>query len=318
MINIEKYSGCFAGLAIGDALGAPYEGGYVERLLWKVIGKTKSGEYRYTDDTQMSIDLANSFIVNNKIDQDHLASTFAENYRWSRGYGPSTAELLKTIKKGAKWQDANRAKFSDGSYGNGAAMRAPIVAMCYSDNQDELKENVNRSSEITHAHPLAIEGAQLIAFLVYAALHDWKNEAIMCELPALCSAQVYKQKIAICLELVQSNGYTKSKNLKATLGNAITASESTVTAIYYSLTYRNDTLNNMLSQIHQLGGDTDTIGAMAGSIWGAFNGIELINAYTIQKIENSSYIIELAKQIYALLSNQQLNANSAKNYATVS
>lgn len=166
MTAIAKYKGSFMGLAIGDALGAPYEGGYVERLLWKLIGKTRSGEFRYTDDTQMSIDLANSFIVNKKIDQERLASTFTKSYRWSRGYGPSAAKLLKLIKHGTKWQDANRIKFENGSFGNGAAMRAPVVALCYSYSLGELKENVLKSSEITHAHPLAIEGAQPIALMV--------------------------------------------------------------------------------------------------------------------------------------------------------
>jgi len=131
MINSNKFSGCFLGLAIGDAYGAPFEGGPIERLLWKAIGKTKNGKVRYTDDTQMSIDLASSFIQNNGINQEHLATTFAENYHWSRGYGPSAAWLLKKIKNGANWQDVNRIKFKDGSFGNGAAMRAPILAMCF-------------------------------------------------------------------------------------------------------------------------------------------------------------------------------------------
>ena len=72
MASKNKYIGCFLGLAIGDAFGAPFEGGFIERLLWKVIGKTKDGKQRYTDDTQMSIDLANSFIKNNDINQEHL------------------------------------------------------------------------------------------------------------------------------------------------------------------------------------------------------------------------------------------------------
>ena len=62
MIDDDKYLGCFLGLAIGDAYGAPFEGGYIERLLWRIIGKTNNGKIRYTDDTQMSIDLAKSFI----------------------------------------------------------------------------------------------------------------------------------------------------------------------------------------------------------------------------------------------------------------
>ena len=308
MIPLEKYTGCFTGLAIGDALGAAYEGGYIERLLWKIIGKTKNGKHRYTDDTQMSIDLANSFIANKQIVQDHLAATFAESYRWSRGYGPSTATLLKKIQKGCKWQDVNRIRFKDGSYGNGAAMRAPIVALCFPNSQNTLKDNVHRSSEITHAHPLAIEGAQLIAFITYTALHDWTNETILREFAEHCSIATYKEKLAACLQLLRSNEHPDNKLLRKTLGNAIAASDSSVTAIYFSLKYRHQPLFDMLSQIYRLGGDTDTIGAMAGAIWGAFNGIHSIPENLYHAIENSPYIIELARQLYAV----QQNRNGAQ------
>ena len=56
------YSGCFYGLALGDALCAPYEGGFLERGIWKLFGKTKAGKIRYTDDTQMSLDVAHSLL----------------------------------------------------------------------------------------------------------------------------------------------------------------------------------------------------------------------------------------------------------------
>ena len=111
MISEEIYSGCFYGLALGDALCAPYEGGILERGLWKLIGKTKAGETRYTDDTQMSLDVAQSLLEQGKVDQDHLATKFASNYRWSRGYGPGAAKMLKKIRKGISWQEVNRQRY---------------------------------------------------------------------------------------------------------------------------------------------------------------------------------------------------------------
>ena len=54
----DQAAGCLLGLALGDALGAPYEGGPLERGLWMLIGKTRSGHLRWTDDTRMSLDLA--------------------------------------------------------------------------------------------------------------------------------------------------------------------------------------------------------------------------------------------------------------------
>jgi len=288
------------GLAIGDAYGAPFEGGPVERLLWRAIGKTKDGKIRYTDDTQMAIDLASSFIQNNGVDQQHLATTFAENYSWSRGYGPGAAWLLKKIKNGANWQDVNRAKFKHGSFGNGAAMRAPILAMCFPEDKQKLNENIVKSSEITHAHPLAIEGAKLIAFVTHAALHDWNTEAILEALPTWCKSQEYQAKAAFCIESIQLSDAVQVKVLKRKLGNGIAASQSCITAIYFALRYRNQSYDLMLTQIFELGGDTDTIGAMAGAIWGAFNGSNAIDKSKTQSIEDSEKIFELAAQLHAM------------------
>ena len=300
MFALDKYIGCFIGLAIGDAYGASYEGGPIERLLWKAIGKTKDGKLRYTDDTQMSIDLASSFLENRTIDQQHLAITFANSYQWSRGYGPSAARLLKKIKNGADWQDVNRGKFKSGSFGNGAAMRAPILAMCYPFNIDKMKTNVIKASEITHAHPLAIEGAQLIAMATVAAIQDCSTESILVDLSGVCESNIYHEKIALCREVVESKKTLELKTIKNNLGNGISAIESVVTALYFALMYREQDCFDMLSKIHKLGGDADTIGAMAGAIWGAFNGSSSFDVARIQKVENSSLIIELAEQLHSL------------------
>ncbi len=52
----EKFEGCLLGLALGDALGARFEGGIAERALWWFIGTTREGHMRWTDDTQMSLE----------------------------------------------------------------------------------------------------------------------------------------------------------------------------------------------------------------------------------------------------------------------
>jgi len=100
MNYINKFRGCLIGLALGDALCAPFEGGLLERTLWKFFSKTRNGEIRFTDDTQMCKDLAESIIAYKGINQDALAEKFASSYKWSRGYGPSVAKLLKKIKQG--------------------------------------------------------------------------------------------------------------------------------------------------------------------------------------------------------------------------
>lgn len=299
MVAKEKYIGCFIGLAVGDAFGAPYEGGCIERLLWKVIGKTSDGKLRYTDDTQMSIDLTRSFLSKRSINQEHLAMTFADSYKWSRGYGPSASKILKKIKNGRHWYEVNRFKFKEGSHGNGAAMRAPILALCYPHDDELLKKNIVKVSEITHAHPLAIEGAQLIAFVTCSVLNGLSIESTMKGLPEQCSSEVYRKKVTTCVSLLKSSNPVSSRDIKLKLGNGIIATESCVTAIYFGMKYVNESFGEMLNGIFLMGGDADTIGAMAGAIWGAANGGDEILA-KIKEVEDSSTIIELAEELYAL------------------
>jgi len=297
---LDKYLGCFYGLAIGDAYGAPYEGGILERLFWKFISKTKEGKIRYTDDTQMSLDLANSLIQNEGINQDKLANSFAKGYQYSRGYGPGAAKLLKKIRNGGKWQALNKAQFKEGSFGNGAAMRSPILSLFFFHNLNELKNNTVLASEITHAHPLAIEGAQLISFVCYAALHDWSMRDILKVLPTWCKSKAYKEKVFFCIEYLNEDNSFSNKDIINNLGNSISASQSCLTSIYFALRYKDKDYNLMLEHIYKLGGDTDTIGAMAGAIWGSFNGYKNIDQNKICNIEDSEEIFELATALYKL------------------
>ncbi|MBQ4876623.1 ADP-ribosylglycohydrolase family protein [Pseudoalteromonas luteoviolacea] len=297
MIEKSQFVGCFKGLAIGDALAASYEGGPIERLLWRFLGRTKTGQRRYTDDTQMSIDIAQSFLTCKHLDQTHLAQTFANSYRWSRGYGPSAANLLKGIKNGGSWEQLNRKKFAEGSMGNGAAMRAPIAALCSLSCHDGLRDYVSKSAEITHAHPQAIEGAQLIAHATRLALLGVESIGILQALCVNVVAPVYKFKLSKCLGYVAGGKLQPIPVIKAELGNGMLASESCVTALYFAFMYRRLAFSEMLQAICDLGGDADTIAAMAGAIWGASNGGLSLIEYD-NRIEDLATIEQLASSIY--------------------
>ena len=164
MKDLRYHAGCFAGLVAGDVLCAGHEGGLLERLLWAIIGKS-NGKCRYTDDSQMSFDIAHVLLSGN-YSQDLLAQEFAANYRWSRGYGPAAGGLLKQVKAGRHWSELNKAKFKNGSWGNGAAMRAPVIGLFCAGKSLSIKKFCVEISEITHANPLAIDGAFVIAALI--------------------------------------------------------------------------------------------------------------------------------------------------------
>jgi len=312
MIKESKYVGCFKGLAIGDAYGANYEGGFAERLLWRVLGKTKDGRKRYTDDTQMSLDIATSFLAKNTIDQEHLAQTFAKSYKWSRGYGPSAGKLLVSIKRGKKWQTLNRKKFKDGSMGNGAGMRAPLVALCHPEIDDRLDEYIRKSAEITHAHPLAVEGASLIVKATVLSLQGQGSKGIISSLIQGCDVSDYKAKLRVCENLLTQTNMPSLKEVKARLGNGMLAIDSCITAIYFGLKYLDLEFDEMLKEICRLGGDADTIAAMAGAIWGSTNGSDKIEVLA-KKVENIEQIEAFARELYKKYLTSQAREGALKH-----
>ncbi|MBQ4811303.1 ADP-ribosylglycohydrolase family protein [Pseudoalteromonas luteoviolacea] len=301
MIEKSKFIGCFKAVAIGDASGAIYEGGPLERAAWWLLGVTSDGKKRYTDDTQMSIDVAKSFIANQGIDQAHLASEFAQSYHWTRGYGPSAAKLLKGIQSGKDYKTLNKAKFKDGSKGNGAAMRASVVAMCNLIGKGNLIDDIIKVSEITHAHPEAIEGAFLIARATQLAMRGVERIGVVQTLCNESKVPIYQSKLATCYRALISDSVLTQTELKLLLGNGMLSADSVVTALYFAFKYRHEPLSKMITNICALGGDTDTICAMAGGIWGAYNGDNGLDEYD-QKIEGLEEVSSLALQIYDLYS----------------
>ncbi len=303
----DKYEGCLIGLALGDALCAPYEGGIIERSLWKFFSSTKNGEIRYTDDTQMTIDIARSLIAYQGINQDALAEQFASSYLWSRGYGPSAAKLLKAINKGQDWRNLNTKYFKEGSYGNGAAMRIAPVALFYSNNPQLMQHAIKQSSVITHTHPDAIDGAKIVAQVIVYMLND--NEGNVFEQLQKTQNPTYQTKLKTAQAWKVSNSKPTTKEVAKQLGNGIQAINSTVTAIYLALRFIKQDYNKMIEFIQNLKGDTDTIATMAGAIWGAKNGLKAIKHPQLEILESNKEIIELADSLY-YLSLKNVNFNT--------
>ena len=272
-MNQKKISGTIIGLAIGDAFGAPYEGGIPERLLWAVIGK-KRGKRRWTDDTRMTIDVIESLIEKGTIDQNDLARRFAESYHWSRGYGPGAAKILKRIRNGEGWKTAGFSVYKDGSFGNGGAMRAPVIGLFYADDYLRTADAARKSAMITHAHPEGIEGAVLIATATALAYNGSIQHGFLEKLSGTINIPVFLTKLEKARGWIADNHEPSPGDVAKELGNGITAKDSCVTAVYLALRFAEKPGSDLLSFIRKTGGDTDTIGAMALAIWGAACGIQ--------------------------------------------
>lgn len=297
-ISLDRFEGCLLGLALGDALGAPFEGGPIERLLWRLIGTTGQGKMRWTDDTQMSLDVAESLVAKGVVDADDLAQLFSRSYRWSRGYGPGAAKLLKRIARGVDWREANRSVYPEGSFGNGGAMRAPVVGLFYADRLDDLADAARLSASVTHAHPLGIEGAVLIASATALAVCGCCALEILQGATAHCKLELFVARLGVALEWLQSGAEPATREVRRRLGNGIAASESCVTALTVALRFMERPFEEMQDFVARCGGDVDTIGAMAGAVWGAAKGAARLPQNRLAKLEQRARLVALAAALY--------------------
>lgn len=160
------------GLAVGDAFGETMFGDHAEsaaRATKRVVAARRP--WRWTDDTAMALSIVEVLGRHGRIDTDALAAAFAR--RWAadpdRGYGPGAANLLTRVAGGAPWRrEAARMFHGQGSYGNGAAMRAAPIGAYFAGDLDRVRAEALASAEPTHAHPDGAAGA--VAVAVAAAL----------------------------------------------------------------------------------------------------------------------------------------------------
>src|SRR5262249_33474168 len=133
----DRFRGCLLGLALGDALGAPFEGEpanfittrYPTReLLFEKL--TEETRY-YTDDAQMMIGVAEALAQDGEILEPTLRARFAANYVPHRGYGRGARKVLEAMEEGEDYQTIAEKMFPGGSFGNGAAMRVAPVGLLF-------------------------------------------------------------------------------------------------------------------------------------------------------------------------------------------
>jgi len=296
----SKFVGCLVGSAIGDALGSSFEG------LWFSEVKIEHFSGRWTDDTHMMIGVAESLIAKEGFDGSHMAQTFIKNYErepW-RGYASGPPRVFRWIKSGVAWNEASKRLFSgSGSYGNGAAMRVAPVGLFYHDDLEQLRAVAYDQSQITHAHELGKEGALLQAYSVALATKadpsfELDSSVFLKKLEAFTRSEVYRQKLERVWELL---GETNRLRVARELGNGIEAHNSVPAAIY-SFLRRPDSFEECVLYAVSLGGDTDTIGAMAGAISGAYHGVEAIPDEWKSRLEAREYIEKLAEKLWSIKS----------------
>ena len=296
--EINRARGALLGTFVGDALGMPFEGAapadVPERL---EMLDARLGRGTYTDDTQMAIALGESLLDCGGIDALALGRAFADAHDPRRGYGSGTIEVLRLVRAGVHPHEAAGAAFGgQGSRGNGAAMRVAPVAVRYADDRAALAEAARASAGVTHVHPVAVDAANAQAAAIGGALND--GSPLDAALAAATTPEL-KLRLTEAARLLGSGPGPAA--LAAALGNRPTGHESVPAAIYSAAAH--ESVEAAITFAVRCGGDTDTIGAMAGSIAAARAGAGAIPSRWLEALEDGpkgrGYVERLAERLVA-------------------
>ncbi len=298
----DRFLGCLFGQAVGDALGAPYEGLPADFVYWmlgpvhELLAQPSTEVLRYTDDTQMMMGVAETLAAHGEICQETLCQRFVANYEPERGYGPGARRILERMAEGDDWQQLADTVFPGGSFGNGAAMRVAPVGLLFCHNLARVADQARVSALPTHRHPLGIEGAQLLALAVALAAQGppLKRGPFYRALEDHCHSEEFRWQVRAARHL-------RRQHSLAFLGNSLPAHRSVVTAIA-CFTTSADMFEGAVARAIALGDDTDTLAAMAGALSGAHLGFAAIPQRWVDRLEpeprGGSYLRILAERLY--------------------
>lgn len=227
------------GAIIGDIVGSVYEWNNIKTKEFPLFRK----DCFFTDDTVMTVAVAEAIFKGGK------PGDFIDSMkRWGRlypnaGYGGRFGRWL----------------FSDdrepcNSWGNGSAMRVSPCAWAY-DTLAEVENTAERCAAVTHNHPEGIKGAQATAAAIFLA-RQGKGQA---EIRTYISEK-YSYDLARTLDEIRPT-YRFNESCRETVPEAIIA--------FLESCDFEDAIRNAIS----IGGDSDTLAAITGSIAEAAYGV---------------------------------------------
>lgn len=238
------------GAIIGDMIGSVYENNNIKTKEFPLFNMKN----RMTDDSLLTIEVARVLMKHLPLQYDELSIKAIQNdliTNFTRvcrnnmyaGWGSSFFDWCKTPTEYKKPYN---------SFGNGAAMRiSPVGWIAKSKNEVKVLSKI--VTEITHNHPEGLKGAESVAMCIYLALHGYSKK------------QIKDYVIHHYYPEITTLDYQR---LVQYYSLDVSCQQSVPHAIYcflISLSFE-DAIRTAIS----IGGDSDTIGAMTGSIAEAF------------------------------------------------
>jgi len=310
-MKAERILGALYGQALGDAMGMPSElwprsrvkahFGWIDRFLPGPAENNAAcyfNQAEFTDDTSMALCLADALLAREgEIDPELIGRNILD---WALRFdafnknvlGPTSKIALNAIRDGKPV-----AELENNGVTNGAAMRiSPLGCMLPARDVDAFIDAVALASSPTHKSDLAIAGAAVVAWAISRAIEGDSWRTIADSLPAIARhAQerritTFSASLAARLELAlkivrEANGIeSASEALYQQVGAGTSTLESVSCAIAMVELAQTDP-NRCAILCANLGGDTDTIGAMATAICGAIQGVNAIDPQLKQELD---------------------------------
>lgn len=307
--DASKFEGALLGLAIGDALGMPYEGWRPPWILSRVGGKVREFRDRssggltggqWTDDTKMALALAGSIVRSGGV---FVPADAAKAYlEWFesgdlRGIGNTCLESILRIKNGAAWEESG--KTGKMAAGNGTAMRVAPIGLLHCLNMEALKETTREDALITHNNEEAVAGSRAVAYLVARGVttHGFGTATV----GLIDDVTAFIGECEVARRLEKAKGLFVDKTPISTalqkLGTGGYVVETVASAVFCFLSTPSDFEETVVNAVMG-GGDADTTAAVAGAISGAWNGTWNLPRRWVDKVEGSDEIRAVAGKLY--------------------
>ena len=324
--RLSRAHGALAGLALGDALGMPTQAMSPEQIravygrITGLVDGDASQPYApgmpagsVTDDTEQALLIASLLLRGRASSSGRVALNAVEFAHallaWEdsmirRGsldlLGPSTKAALERVRAGED-------PLTVGGEGttNGAAMRVtPIGIAVSTEDPEAFAEAVWSSCRVTHATRQGFQSAALVAATVSMGIDAqrtftfpedvrsllWKALTYVESLPARGAWTPEPDVVAATRRAMQLAANPASSSLECLVeqvGTSVASAHAIPMA--FALLARDPSPRALLDAAN-LGGDTDTIGAIAGAILGAAFGVEVLPADSLSMIEEVSHL----------------------------
>lgn len=262
-------------------------------------GTYNQPEGTWSDDTSMTVATMDAIITKKEINYKSIMSNFLSWF--AVGKYTATGSMFDI---GATCSDA-LAKYSSGSYepldcgmddinsnGNGSLMRMlPIAIYAYYKklDDDEIINLVNDISSLTHAHEIS-KMACFIYVRYVMCLLDGKDKVESYEEIKKHDYTSYSEGTIKVFDRVLKTDISKYSldEIKST-GYVVDSLEASLWVILNTESFKQAIIGSI-----NLGNDTDTIGAITGSMAGIIYGYESIPDIWLDKLKKKNYLIKLA------------------------